>query len=148
MKILVVTHDSNFSGGANRSLLMVLTRLKKEYGVEIEVLLPKKKGKLNDKLTENNIPWFSHTYFGVVSGIRKDGKDILRYAKIYIGYFLEHILAIRLSKKLKNKNFDLVYTNTRLPIVGAKIAKRLKIPHICHVREFGTVKPLWGRMEL
>ena len=33
MKILVVAHDSNFSGGANRSLFMVVNRLKKDYGV-------------------------------------------------------------------------------------------------------------------
>lgn len=144
MKILVVTHDSNFSGGANRSLFMVLTNLKRLYNVDIEVLLPKKKGQLNEKLTEANIPWFSYTYFGVVSGIRNDGKDIFRYAKVYFGYIMEHFLAKKLAKKLKNKNYDLIYTNTRLPIVGAKIARKLKIPHICHVREFGLEKPLWG----
>ncbi|MEH7293562.1 glycosyltransferase family 4 protein [Priestia megaterium] len=144
MKILVVTHDSNFSGGANRSLYTVLTKLKSEYNVEIEVLLPKKTGQLNEKLDEANIPWFSHKYFGVISGIRNDGKDILRYGKVYVGYFIEHWLSVFLKKKLTHKNYDLVYTNTRLPIVGAKIAKSLGIPHVCHVREFGTVKPLWG----
>lgn len=144
MKILVVTHDSNFSGGANRSLYMVLTKLKKEYNVDIDVLLPSKKGELNKKLDEAGIHWFSYKYFGVVSGIRKDGKDFLRIFKVYIGYIIEHFLAIYLSHKLKKDNYDLVYTNTRLPIVGAKIAKRLSVPHICHVREFGTVKPLWG----
>ncbi|PFL00535.1 glycosyltransferase [Priestia megaterium] len=144
MKILVVTHDSNFSGGANRSLYTVLTKLKKEYKVEIDVLLPKKDGQLNKKLDEANIPWFSHKYFGVISGIRNDGKDFLRFGKVYVGYFIEHYLSIMLKNKLKDKNYDLVYTNTRLPIIGAKIAKHLNIPHVCHVREFGTVKPLWG----
>lgn len=144
MKILVVTHDSNFSGGANRSLYTVLTKLKSQYNVEIDVLLPKKTGQLNEKLDEAKIPWFSHTYFGVISGIRNDGKDILRYGKVYVGYFIEHWLSVLLKKKLEHKNYDLVYTNTRLPIVGAKIAKSLGIPHVCHVREFGTVKPLWG----
>ncbi|MDT2047780.1 glycosyltransferase family 4 protein [Priestia flexa] len=144
MKILVVTHDSNFSGGANRSLYTVLTKLKNEYGVDIEVLLPKHKGQLNEKLTEANIPWFSHRYFGVISGIRNDGKDVLRYGKVYGGYLIEHLLSKKLYTKLKDRNYDLVYTNTRLPIVGAKVAKKLNVPHVCHVREFGTVKPLWG----
>lgn len=144
MKMLVVAHDSNFSGGANRSLYMVLTKLKNEYGVEIEVLLPKKTGQLNEKLTQAGIPWFSHTYFGVVSGIRNDGKDILRYGKVYIGYLIEKTLAYRLKKKLADRGYDLVYTNTRLPFVGAQIARLLHIPHVCHVREFGTTKPLWG----
>lgn len=144
MKILVVAHDSNFSGGANRSLYMVLKKLKFEYGVDIEVLLPKKSGDLNKKLDEINITWFSYPYFGVISGIRGDGKDFLRYGKVYIGYFIEHILSLFLKRKLKDKEYNLIYTNTRLPIVGAKIAKYLDVPHVCHVREFGTTKPLWG----
>lgn len=144
MKILVVAHDSNFSGGANRSLFMVLTKLKNEYNVDIDVLLPSKNGELNKKLDEANINWFSYKYFGVVSGIRNDGKDFLRIIKVYLGYIIEHFLAFFLSYKLKGKKYDLVYTNTRLPVVGAKIAKRLNIPHICHVREFCTAKPLWG----
>src|SRR5690242_17450826 len=101
MKILVVTHDSNFSGGANRSLYTVLTKLKSQYNVEIDVLLPKKTGQLNEKLDEAKIPWFSHTYFGVISGIRNDGKDILRYGKVYVGYFIEHWLSVLLKKKLE-----------------------------------------------
>ncbi|WP_160725764.1 glycosyltransferase family 4 protein [Bacillus sp. USDA818B3_A] len=144
MKILVVTHDSNFSGGANRSLYTVLTKLKDDYDVDIEVLLPKKNGELNKKLDEAQIPWFNYRYFGVISGIRNDGKDILRLGKVYVGFIIEYCLSVMLKSKLRNKNYDLIYTNTRLPIVGALIAKRLKIPHVCHVREFGTVKPLWG----
>ena len=144
MKILVVAHDSNFSGGANRSLYMVLTRLIKDYNVDVDVLVPKKKGQLNDRLSVAGIRWFSHRYFGVVSGIRNDGKDILRYGKIYVGYFLEKALALRLKAELAGKNYDLVYTNTRLPFVGAELARLIGVPHVCHVREFGTVKPLWG----
>ncbi|MFJ5759271.1 glycosyltransferase family 4 protein [Neobacillus sp. NPDC093182] len=144
MKILVVTHDSNFSGGANRSLYTVITKLKADYGVDIEVLLPSENGEFNKKLDEAQIPWFSYKYFGVISGIRNDGKDILRYGKVYVGYIIEQFLSVILKRKLRNKNYDLVYTNTRLPIVGALIAKKLNIPHVCHVREFGTVKPLWG----
>ena len=46
MKILVVAHDNDFSGGANRSLMMVIDRLIKEYNVEVEVLVPRKDGGL------------------------------------------------------------------------------------------------------
>ncbi|MCH3976611.1 MAG: glycosyltransferase family 4 protein [Bacilli bacterium] len=145
MKILVVTHDSNFSGGANRSLFSVITDLVNKYNVEVEVLLPKSKGKLNDKLDEIGVKWVSAKYFGVVSGIRNDGKDFLRKCKVKIGYYIEKIQAKILYKKFKNKGLDFVYTNTRLPMIGANIAKYLNIPHVIHVREFGTVKPLWGK---
>jgi len=145
MKILVVTHDSNFSGGANRSLYMVLKNLKNSYYVECEVLLPKKHGELNKKLEELEIPTFSVPYFGVVSGIRQDGKDVLRRAKVSIGYYLEKFWSLYLFKRLKAKKYDLVYTNTRLPILGALLAEKLKIPHVIHVREFLTETPLLGK---
>lgn len=145
MKILVVAHESNFTGGANRSLMMVIEKLKEKYNAEIEVLLPSRNGDFNRKLDEIGVKWYYiFPYFGVMSSIRNDGKDILRYSKVYIGYIIEHILSIVASKKLKKNNYDIVYTNTRLPIVGAKIAKRLHIPHVIHVREFGAEKPLWG----
>ncbi len=145
MKILVVAHESNFTGGANRSLMMVIERLKKMYNVEVEVLLPNKEGEFNTKLDELGIKWYYFfPYFGVISSIRNDGKDFLRVLKVYVGYVIEHFLGIFVAHKLKNEKYDLVYTNTRLPIVGAKIAKKLRIPHICHVREFGAEKPLWG----
>lgn len=145
MKILVVAHEADFTGGANRSLMMVIEKLINNYNVEIEVLLPSKKGEFNKKLDEIGVKWYYILpYFGVMSSIRNDGKDILRYGKVYIGYLIEHILSIIASKKMKNNNYDLVYTNTRLPVVGAKIAKRLHIPHVIHVREFGAEKPLWG----
>lgn len=145
MKILVVAHESNFTGGANRSLMMAIERLTKNYNVEVEVLLPSNKGEFNNKLDELGITWhYYFPYFGVISSIRNDGKDLLRILKVYVGYLIEHFLSIYAAKKLKKEGYDLVYTNTRLPIVGAKIAKRLHIPHIVHVREFGAEKPLWG----
>jgi len=145
MKILVVTHDSNFSGGANRSLYMVLKRLKNTYHVECDVLLPKKHGELNKKLEELEIPYFSVPYFGVVSGIRNDGKDLLRKAKVSVGYYIEKYWSRYLFNRLKAKKYDLVYTNTRLPILGALLAEKLRIPHVIHVREFLTEEPLLGK---
>lgn len=145
MKVLIVAHESNFTGGANRSLMMVIENLISNYNVEVEVLLPNKNGAFNKKLDDLGIKWYYFgPYFGVMSSIRNDGKDFLRYLKVYIGYFNEHFLGKIISRKLRKKEYDLVYTNTRLPIVGAKIAKNLAIPHVCHVREFGAEKPLWG----
>ena len=145
MKILVIAHDSRVTGGANRSLFMILKGLKNKYNAEIEVLVPYRKGKLNEELESIGIKWhYFFPYFGVISSIRKDGKDILRILKVYCGYVIEILLSVIAARKFKNSNFDIVYTNTRMPIVGAKIAKKIKIPHVCHVREFGAAITLWG----
>lgn len=145
MKLLAVAHNSDFSGGANRSLFMVLRRLKRDYGVQIRVLVPKNKGILVDKLTEAGIPWDCIPYYGVITGIRGDGKDLLRKAKVWAGVLLETAEGRKLAKTYAREKFDLVYTNTRLPLIGAVIARQLKIPHVCHVREFGPVQPYWPK---
>ena len=145
MKILVCAHDATITGGANRSLLMLIDGLINIYGVEqIEVLVPRRKGSFIDELNKRKIKWYGSLYFGVTSSIRNDGKDWMRISKVYGGYVLENILAVYYACKFKNKQYDLVYTNTRGPILGAKIAKKLKLPHIVHVREFGAEKPLFG----
>lgn len=148
MKILICAHDASITGGANRSLLMIVDQLLNKYHVgEIEFLLPRKEGELNDALKERGIKCHCSMYFGVTSGMRNDGKDILRFFKVYIGYALETILSIYYGFKFRNSKFDLVYTNTRGPVVGAKIAKKLRIPHVVHVREFGAEKPMFGFWE-
>lgn len=145
MKVLVVTHDGNFSGGANRSLFANIKYLQETYDVEFLVLIPTSKGVLNKKLDEITVPWISLKYFGVVSGLRHDGKDILRRFKVFLGYYIERFQSKRLEKMIVNEGIDIVYTNTRLPMIGSNVADALKLPHVIHVREFGTVEPLWGK---
>lgn len=147
MKVLIVTHDANFSGGANRSLYTNIKVLKDQYGIDFLVLLPSADGALNKKLDEISVPWISTRYYGVVSGLRHDGKDVLRKLKVHIGYYLEKIKAKIIAKRVASEGIDLVYTNTRLPMIGANIAELLGVPHVSHVREFGTVEPLWGHWD-
>lgn len=144
MKMLVVAHNSFLDGGANRSLLMVLDILKNKYKVNLIVLLPSDKGPMIDQLNKLNIKWLHFKYYGCTSNIRHDKYDILRFGRISVGYLIEVIQGYRISKILKHEKLDLVYTNTRVTCIGAKIANNLKIPHVCHVREFGSVRPLWG----
>lgn len=145
MKILICAHDATITGGANRSLLMIIDGLLGTYGIEnIEVIVPRPYGSFNDALTERGIKWYGSLYFGVTSSIRKDGKDWMRISKVYGGFLLESFLSIVFAIKLRRRGYDFVYTNTRGPVLGAKIAKLLKIPHIIHVREFGAEVPLWG----
>lgn len=145
MKILVVAHGVGLLGGANRSLYTVLKGLKEAYGVECEVLLPKKNSKLGQMFDEIGITHFSASYFGVTSALREDGKNVLRRAKVIGGYYIEKFWAMYLANKLKTKNYDLIYTNTRTPIIGAFIAEKLKLPHVVHVREFCGKQPLFGK---
>lgn len=144
MKLLAVAHDTEFSDGANRSLLTTLLGLREQHRVDVEVLLPWRKGALNRQLDAAGIPWMHYPYFGLMSGIRGDSKDLLRYGKAYLGYPWERLLSRYLADKLTLRGYDLIYTNTRRPVVGALMADRMNIPHVYHVQEYGAEKPIWG----
>lgn len=44
---------------------------------------------------------------------------------------------LKLKKKLKGKDIDIVHSNLRITNIGGKIAKYLNVPHIWHIREYG-----------
>lgn len=144
MKILAVTNDKNFIGGANKSFYIVLEGLKKDYKVSIDVLTSGR-GKFEEQVKKIGIKCYIYPFRGVVSGYKKDGKDLLRILKVKLLYYYEYLLGIILSFKFKNSNYDIIYTNMRLSMVGAIIAKRLNIPHVCHIREFYPDKPILGK---
>lgn len=50
MKILVISHSSNISGGANRSLLSVIDGLIEKHGVDVSVLVMSNQGAFIDAL--------------------------------------------------------------------------------------------------
>ena len=97
MKILFIAHNSLLSGGANRSLLMVLKQLRLQYGVECNVVVPQKKGALIDALKSEEIRYIvAVPYYGVISGFYHDGRDWLRCIKVWIGGILKVIFVLEL----------------------------------------------------
>lgn len=137
MKILVISHSSNISGGANRSLLSVIDGLIEKHGVDVSVLVMSNQGAFIDALREKNVHILIFPYHSICSRLDGGIRDWLRYIKIYILFFLDWINASFYYKKLRQYNFDLVYTNTRLIYFGGFLAKKLGLPHIWHIREYG-----------
>lgn len=144
MKILVVAHESEFIGGANRSLYAILKYWKDNTELQFEVLLPSANGSLIDELQAIGVKCHFVKYYKIFSEARKEPIDILR--KIRVNYrFLYNKKAARIfSQKIKNAGFQLVYSNTRMTTMGACIAKELGIPHVIHIREFGNENTIWG----
>ena len=134
MKILVLTHRSNFSGGANRSLLAVILGLKKK-GHTLEVVLPKKKGELNDALTNEGVSWKYCRYYRMGAKKYKGIGIVASYAILYGKYLHHYIVSKELEHVIDFGNYDVVYTNTILPYAGLFAAKRYGIPSVIHDRE-------------
>ena len=53
-----------------------------------------------------------------------------------ISYRGNFISIMKLKKKIKKMNIDVIHSNTSVIDVGAKVAKQLGIKHVWHFREF------------
>ena len=132
MKILAVTLDGKFSGGANRSFLMVITQLRDMYGHEIDVVVPEN-GQMEEKLSQNNFKYEVVEMPLIHFNSSGSFKDILK--KIYMNYLVlvHKIKACNFAKNYKNK-YDLVYINGNNQFFGYFLAKELNIPFVWHLR--------------
>lgn len=135
MKILVVTHSSKLSG-ANQSLLSIIEGLNNE--IEFVILVNDEEAPLIKSVKEMNIRVLIKKYSWWYAPPRNNFvKTILRYCLDAIKYYRYRNLSSSFIKKLKLEDFDLIYTNTGVVDIGADIAKKLGIPHVWHIREFG-----------
>lgn len=132
-KILVFAHEQ-FLNGASHSLLTILIGLKNNF--DFLVIIPEH-GKMEEELIKNNINY----------------KILFLQRCAYYNFksFKDHF--IKTLKYFKNKNYnhselykivnhfkpDLIYTNTSVMSVGLEVAKKIKKPHIWHIREYGDI---------
>lgn len=144
MNILFISHSLSMGGGANRSMVQLMLELRNNHGVNPIVLAPK--GKLRHKdyslveecqkhdiqVEQTIIPWFLHT------------KVWLHRAK-YLAMFFNYCFLIQ---RLRKYNIKIVHSNGSVFDLGGHISRSLNVPHIWHLREFGTedetVLPVWG----
>ena len=133
MKVLLITHYSDLYG-ANLSLCNVAMALKKLYKIEVSVLCLAPNGKEFKEYLKKEAGvdvtfcrFYNTTYpVGNFKG----------YIKSYVASLINQIKIVKLDKFMKSNRFDLIHTNTMATMVGAQLAKRYKIPHIWHIREF------------
>lgn len=133
MRILFVTYCRAMLG-ANRSLVQLMIDLRERYDVEPYVLMPAvEDGSLHQELERLNIPYFIHPMKAWV--VSEDAKfKRLRGIKACIE---NKRYQKTLMNKIKDKDFNLIYSNNSTIQIGADLAKRMDLPHIWHVREYG-----------
>ena len=129
MKILFITHYTALYG-ANRSLLALAKQLKlKDYKV---VIMVPGYGDLNQELKKNKIPFVETQYYDEY--YYKRGFSRLLGLKRHI---INRLKMKSLMKIVNQIQPDIIHSNSAALQVGAKLAYRLKIPHVWHIREFG-----------
>lgn len=145
INVLFISHSLLMGGGANRSMIRLIIELRDNHGVNPIMLAPEGKLRPGDHgLVEECqkydipveraiIPWFLHQ------------KVWLHRAK-YLAMLLSYPFVI---KRLKKYNIDMVHSNGSVFDLGARISRTLGVPHVWHLREFGTedetFKPVWSK---
>lgn len=132
MNLLYFTHEREY-GGSSRALVSLLKELKKNGKHNIYVVVPFKDAKIIKELKNLNINVIQcfYSWWQFPINVSKTKKALFKIA--YLGnYFSEKILI----RKIKKINIDIIHSNSSVIDIGAKIANKLKIPHVWHFREF------------
>lgn len=132
MNVLFVTHYSSLYG-ANFSMIQLILELR-EKGVNATVMMPEDdvvKGQpLWEKLDTLGIPYVR----AKVKTIKSDS-----WKKVVPKYFYAHALFPKVYEKVESQKFDIVHTNTSVIDTGICIARKKRVPHVWHIREFGDL---------
>ena len=125
LKVCYVLSTSENSGGANRSLLELLTRIDR-HAVE-PVVLMRRHGSMEEELNRLSIPFAVIPFINAVT-TGNVLKDMLkrRTASIH---------QPRIEAFLKDNQVDLLHNNSMPALAGMEAACRCGIPYICHLRE-------------
>ena len=106
--------------------------------IEFTVTVNSPTGDLIGELKKNKIKIINAKYDWWYAKKRSElYKNIAHYAIDISKYYAHRKIDEEILSKIKNEKFDIIYTNTSTVEFGAIIARKLGIPHIWHMREFG-----------
>lgn len=132
--ILFITWNNDATGGGLISMLDLIQVLRKEYNLNIFVIVPYKNTG-SDLLNELKIPFTiirSYSWMVPISAKNSLSTKIKNIVKKII-----NARAInKISKFIKENDIDLVHLNTTYTYVGAKSAIETNTPFVWHLREF------------
>ena len=130
MKVCYVTHKPNLTG-ANRSLLDLLDGLDRDRYEP--VVLVNRRGPLLAELKKRDIPY---KYALIPPTLNSDNK-VLDFLKRVLNSVPVNRLCVETVKwRLRQIRPDLVHNNSLLCSVGMQAARELKLPYLCHFRDF------------
>lgn len=129
-RLLFFCHTSEI-GGAEKSLLTILTGLKKQ-GYSVTVVIPGA-GAFQQELKHHKIPFIIHQYYWWCS---TEKVSRLSQARMILGSLLSLLLLTLRNPSIKP---DIIITNTLTIPWGIILSRVLRKPHIMLLREFGTL---------
>lgn len=134
--IAIICHDHSLSG-ANKSLLDWITTANRDK-YKIICVIPRKDKRFEEICKKNDIEVIKGNYIVTHKHLYKlNLKEYIKNAiKNVIKVFINPISFIVLKNKLKRRDIKLIHSNSFSITLGAKLAVKMNIPHLWHIREF------------
>ena len=136
MKVLYILSGTTIYGGATKAFLNLLKGAMR-LGVEPGVFLPDREG-IYKEIKENEIPVAISNFRFACWPPSKTLLDILLFVPRLTHHTALNILAYhRLLRFAREWKPDIIHTNVSVVDIGYKVARKLGIQHVWHVREYG-----------
>lgn len=135
MKIVYILSSTNVFGGASKAIVSLLKGLMKKE-VKPIVVLPKTDG-LYVSLSQMGINVLAFPMrLNVYPKCGSLKNCLLFFPRLIYWLLLNEYSYIKLSKRLKDEHVDLIHTNVSVMNIGYRLAKKLHVPHVFHIREY------------
>lgn len=138
VKKILFINDVHTVGGATMALKEIVVALK-EIGIE-PIVSTSVKDDFNQFLDAKGIINIADSHLGAMDvSLPKSIKRPLQYEKRRMLYILKRYKALKiLESQINLKEIDIIHTNSSRNDIGCLLHEKYQIPHIMHVREFGT----------
>ena len=138
MKVVYVLHSTDALSGSGKAFISLLSGLMK-LGVKPLVIVPDSNG-LCDELIKMDMPFKILPYKMAVYPPCRTLKNKLFFVPMLVKRILWNVYsACKLTRIAKDFVADIIHTNVSVINIGYKVALRLDIPHVWHIREYGAL---------
>ncbi len=140
MKVLYILNPTHRLSGSFKSFLVMLRGLM-ERGVEPVLVVPKDKEQdYEQELREMGLPVLTLLYkFHAWPHSRTWKQRLLFVPRLLARFYVNRRTERVIMRQLRSTGIDMVHTNVGVIDLGRRVARRLGVPHIQHVREYGDI---------
>lgn len=134
MKVLYVSHADNLQG-SGKALLNIIKGMV-SYNIKPVIVLPGK-GALYNKLKEYTNDIYCINCYQEVYPQYGSFFDILLFLpRLIYSQIINYYAYIKLSQIARKEKPNIIHSNTGIIRYGSKVAHKLNIPHVWHLREY------------
>lgn len=138
MKVLYILNSTYVLGGASKSFIIMLEGLMRK-GIFPIVVLPDRRGLYAD-LVKMGVDVIVVTYrINTYPHVRSLKDYLLFFPRLLARRWVNYRAVYKLVGVLRGRQIILIHTNVSVVDIGFRLSRKLRVPHIYHIREYGDL---------